>query len=243
MRLATSILCLCGVVLLAGSTDAGIIPGQSIGIDLSNWGNTPGAGSEVNFNVFNWDTTGTAAIDTTGAAVTGVTIHITGIGPNGGLQGEGNLGFAAAGVGDYTGTPFSDLSCNDGVWTYSSTLAITFSGLDDALTYDVLTVATAPQHWDSPGPRTTVDGTSLTRYYPAYYAGDTLNPLAFDGASTDGNGNLAITFERPGTAALNVGAVHLTAVGDTTVPEPSTLALAALGSLGMGLFVWRRRKR
>jgi len=238
MRLAISTLCLFAVVLFAGSTDAGIVPGQSIGIDLASHGGTPGAGSEVNFNVFNWDTTDAATIDTTGAAVTGVTIDITGIAPQGGVQGEPNLGFGAAGVGDYTGTPFSDLSCNDGVWTYSPSMVITFSGLDDALTYDVLTVATARTNTGGAGPSTTVDGTILHRNYLDYYAGGTLNSLAFYGVSTDGSGNLPITFNRPWPTALNLGAVHLTAV----VPETSSLVLLALGLTSL-CFVPRRRKK
>ncbi len=236
MKLATTIFSLFTFVLIAGTASAGIIGGQSIGIDFSDGGNTDGNGSETNWNVFNGDESQAAKDTSDGSEIADVSLEITGIA---GEMGEGNLGFAAAGVGDYTGTPFSDLSVNDGVYRSPGDIVITISGLDDALLYDVLTISAGPANQPNNWAATTVDGVTLNQTYGEATGSGTnvATPISIPGASTDGNGNLVITIGNPGSY-WGVSAAHVTAV---EIPEPGSITLLCVGALGMiGLI--RRKK-
>ncbi|NQU21727.1 MAG: hypothetical protein HQ567_10620, partial [Candidatus Nealsonbacteria bacterium] len=203
-----------GTFTVTGAAD--MIAGQSVGIDFADGPNTAGSGIETNFNLITEDTASLPAIDTTGA-VTGVTITATGIA---GVMGENNLGFGAAGVGDYTGTPFSDLSFNDGVYRNGADgqIDITLSGLNDSLTYDVLTIFGGPMSANS-SVSAAVDGTTQDATYSEFRADNVLTPMSFSGVSTDGAGNLLITLDSP--SWFGASAVVLTTL--IANPEPVQL--------------------
>jgi len=136
--------------------NAALIVGQTIGVDFDDGGATPGAGAESNFLVVSGANapgnvgTGLATTDITGGSTNGVTLDITGFL---GFMGEGTIGFGAAGTGDYGSFPFTDATFNDGLFSNSnSPVVVTFSGLDDSLTYDVVGLIS--------GGNTVADGTS-----------------------------------------------------------------------------------
>ncbi|MCF7674780.1 MAG: hypothetical protein K9M97_05510, partial [Akkermansiaceae bacterium] len=200
------------LLLATSSLSAQILPGQTIGIDFGDGPNTPGAGREPNWNVLSGNVTGEAALETsTGSPIPGVTITTSGIE---GIMGEFNLGFAAAGVGNYTGTPFSDLSVNDGTYRSPGAVVITIAGLDDALTYDVLAIAAGPIAPPTNYADVTIDGTTLRQLVQeATGSGtNTATPLSFPGVSTDGAGNLVITFNNL-DVYYGISALHVTAGG------------------------------
>lgn len=222
----------------AGTTQAALVPGQSVGLDFAEGPNTPGAGAEVNFNITDRNVTIENAIDTAGNVVAGLTIQVGGTrngADNSSAMGEANLGFGGAGVGDYTGTPFSDLSFNDGVWS-SSPITVTFSGLSNNMRYNVLVLATGPANQNHEVV-VTIGDLSQSQTYNTFRADNVLSPLAFDEVSTDGAGNLVIGFARAGGGSYGVAAVHITAV---EVPEPASAALMSAGAL---LMLRRRRSR
>ena len=182
--------------------------GESIGIDLANGPNTPGAGVEPNFNLITGNGTIPAGsvVNTNGNPIANVSITATGIA---GQMGENNLGFGA-GTGDYTGTPFSDLTFDDGVFTNgaSGQIDVTLSGLDDSMTYDILGIAGGPGTAN-----TTVDftigGTTQSQTYNEFRSGGVLHPLSFNGIATDGAGNLTITMDA--NTWYGVSGLHVTA--------------------------------
>jgi hypothetical protein len=159
--LVISTLTALGLTWTAGVSEAQLVDGQVLGIDFGNgiWtSSTPtsaapaekGSGSETNFATLvqnrnaggtigrstaaaGMNVTGQAiATDIAGTALTGVTFSTSGFG--GFLAVSDQVGYNAAGVGNYTGTDFSDLSFNDGIYgSGAGAKTITISGLDDAL--------------------------------------------------------------------------------------------------------------
>lgn len=242
-----------------GTAQAALIAGQSIGVDFSDGGNTAGSGSETNFVVVNGDVSSLATIDTSGGGTGGVLLDIINSGADGSAaaaanaeMGENNLGFGqggAPGTGDYGSFPFSDLSFNDGIFANSNRqgvpvddgkLTVTFSGLDDSLTYDLLAIVNGGSTRSNNSPVTIASGAmSLSGQTGALTSGGaqdgTLAPSSLSGLSTDGLGNLVITFtaSTPGDddEFYGLGALHLTAV--TGIPEPATVCLFAMGILGV----------
>jgi len=138
----------------------------------------------------------------------------------------------------FTGQPavFNDSNTEDWMGISESggptgIITLTFSGLSDSLTYDLVIGArydvnsNADTSW-------TVDGQTLL----ATATSDTEAYRSFTGLSTDGAGNLVITGTGAGsrTDIATVSALHLTAV-----PEPSALALLGVG----GMLILLRRRR
>jgi hypothetical protein len=114
----------------------------------------------------------------------------------------------------------------------TSVITLTFTGLNDALTYD-LTVGAAFTNnlpdtlWAADGQSATTDADVVGSSY-----------VTFTGLTTDGSGNLVITGTGtdPRADIPVVAALALTAA----VPEPATMSLLALGGLGV---LARRRRR
>lgn len=243
---------------------AALLAGQTLGIDFGDgiWtdGSPPsadpaekGSGSEANFAVLvqqrdaggtisrvpgGVNVTGQAiSTDITGAALTGVTFSTSGWA---GFLGTGDqVGYNAAGVGNYTGTPYSDLSFNDGIFTTGAS-AITISGLDDSLTYDLTAVGhmfvgsnyglsfTDPVSGESGSYNSTgiINGGTSTGPNP-----NPITPLTLTGLQSSG-GVLTLN-----TAPVN-GAGIISALTLSAVPEPGSLVLMVLGAL----LVARRRR-
>ncbi len=214
--------------ILAAITN-NVIASYSLGIDFSNTHNVAGSGDETNFNQLGGQGALTIAagsvIDATGSVIPSVAMSII----SGGEMGNNTIGYGDAGIGDYTGTPFSDLSFNDGIYG-GATMDLTISGLDDALTYDVLLAATGPASQNN-AVSFVIDGVTINSTYNAIRAA-TLTPMSWTGVSADGSGNLLI--DNVSSVTIGLAAIHITAV-----PEPATVALLSLGSLAL----FRRRRR
>lgn len=245
----------------AGAANGALVAGQTIGIDFGD-GIHPdlvppagavalnGSGSEANFAVMvqpdlvrrdtssNVNVTGQAiSTDITGSALTGVTFSTSGWA--GFLATSDKVGYNAAGVGNYTGTPYSDLSFNDGIFRGNGNAFITISGLDTNLTYD-LSIASnmfanaafgATVLEPVSGETGAYTGTSIIN--GGTVAGPNPNPITpftLTGLQTNGSGDL--------TLQLSNNPVIISALTITAVPEPGSLALMGLG----GLCVLRRRR-
>lgn len=247
MKSSLLITALAGLTL-AGASNAAIVAGDTIGIDLATpapvFGSTPNVApaAGTNFNAFNTQTadgaTASAGVGSLirtsdGAAVAGVDFSVTNnMGKASGLTGvTGQAGpapfddatiyednYGAANVGNSGRADFGNLP--DG-----ANLVFTFSGLDDSLLY---TVSGGYQHgnanfnttWDIDGQSATTDNTG-TGY------------ITLSGLSTDGSGNLEITVTK--STQLFVSGLTL----EAAVPEPGSMALLGLGGLAM----LKRRRR
>ncbi|MEM6259557.1 MAG: PEP-CTERM sorting domain-containing protein [Planctomycetota bacterium] len=237
MKTAYTTAALITASVFAASTNAALVDGQTIGIDFASGPNTPGSGAEANFVLLTGDVTGAATTDTTGGSTGGVTVSVVGAQ---GVMGESDLGFGAAGTGDYGSFGITDLTYNDGVFNNiggATFITITFSGLDDSLNYDIVGFVNGGNTINNTVPVTfSADGVDILTTGAATSGGSssgTLAPAIISSASTDGSGVLEVTFSTNNTP-FGIGGLTLTAV-----PEPGSLALLGLG----GLCVLRRRRR
>ncbi len=202
----------CGITGLIFGGSSGIAVGQSLGIDFCDAGETAGAGIEKNFNIINGNIKGLAVIDAAGKQVAGVTIDVSGVD---GIMKGSNIGFAAAG-NDYTGSPFSDLSFNDGVYCVpAESIVIKIKGLNDKLGYDVLVACAGDPRQDNQ-----VNITAGKHYVRTSYNGirsnNKLTPVNISGASTDGAGVLRIEIDSNVYCAAN--AIYVTAISSPKKP-------------------------
>lgn len=239
------------MLVLAGamSANAALTANQSIGIDFATTGPSTGSGygAETDFNVLNGNgnlADGTV-IDTNGSTLSGVSISLTGAFSDNAPMGDGDvIGYDTAAPGAYyDGTPYSDLSFNDGIFTSpGNAFTITISGLSDALTYDISAIGRIGRLDGNTFSLTAGDNAvsdSDTYGNIANVAGGSINPLSVSGATSTG-GVLTITFDDPTDAEwYGVNALHVTAVSAAAVPEPSSTALLGLGGLAL---ILRRRK-
>lgn len=246
-KLAISALVVVGTI---GAAEGQLVDGQTIGIDFGDgiWtdGSPPlsdpaekGSGSETNFAVLvqtrdaggtisrvpgGVNVTGQAiSTDITGAALTGVTFSTSGWA---GFLGAGDqVGYNAAGVGNYTGTSFSDLSFNDGMFG-GGTDVVTIAGLDDALEYELVIVSNmfananfgATVTEPNSGATGAYTGTSIINGGTTSAPNPPLTPFTLTGLQTDGSGNLVIQFTNNPIiiSALTVKAVTPVVVNDAT---------------------------
>lgn len=224
---------------LALAAQAQIVVGQRIGVDISNTNGTP-----ANWTVITSFGSGVAAQNlATGATISGVTVGFATSGPAAG-GGFNDLGGYAAG-NSITSAPSAVTT--DGAYgtsTGTNTLTLTFSGLDNSLTYtlEIFSVAGGVPAFNDP------DTPSINGVATTWAAGFTTRAArnqqttgaTYIGLSTDGSGNLsfAISDALHSNAIMN-GAI-LTATA-SAVPEPSTYAALA-GLAALGVVVLRRRR-
>ena len=192
---------------------AGIHVGQRFGIDFCGSGKTPGAGIEPTFNIVDKNTLNMPVKDTSGDLINGVTMDVSGIH---GVMRDTAVGFGTAGKGDYTGTPFSDRTFNDGVYKVpSDVIKIDLKGLDKSLGYDVQVLCAGPVSQNNP-----VEISAGKHYCAATYnefrADNKLTPVVLSGASVDDSGILQIQVDSSGYCALN--AVFVTAISSPKKP-------------------------
>jgi len=217
--------------LLASSANAAtLVGGTQIGIDFGRAGTT---------NNFNGAATGSAAAgslaagtvnDLTATVVDGVGFAWT--------AGAFNSDFAADHA-DFTPSNLPTIYNNSNLedWLNNNAtgagagITLTFSGLDDSLTYN-LNIGTAwilnpdlDVNYAADGQNFTNDSDVSAKAY-----GDLL------GLSTDGSGNLVITVSSDSTSRNDAA---VSALVLTAVPEPSSAALLGLGGLAL---ILRRRK-
>ncbi len=218
---------LAAVGLLTAPANAAIISvGTKIGVDF---GPTPPT------NFFNNVTTGSGTIaagdliDTSNVVVDGVSFSWSG---TGGAFLNNDASHTLGGQPDV----FNDSNKTDWLGfsggSTANTITLTFAGLDDAFTYDLIIGAAftgsnnAHTRWESGAQSATTVSNVVGQSYV------TLARL-----TTDGLGNLVITGTgtNPRPDIPVVAALHLTAV-----PEPGTWLLL-LSALACGLLVRRRR--
>ncbi|WP_206753256.1 PEP-CTERM sorting domain-containing protein [Lentimonas sp. CC10] len=216
------------LTLFATSSQASTI----IGIDFGS--TAPIAGS--NFNQYSdviiaagaTESFAGTLIDTTGASVAGVGFTVQNNAASLQTVENVNLGVEGAGL-------LSDVSIyGDAIvigrdnGTSDDSLTFTFTGLNDALTYDLLggfdqDAATHNTTWAVDGQSVTTDNTIVGGGF-----------ASFTGLSTDGLGNLVITVTEA-NRFVSVSGLTLTAI-----PEPGTYALLA-GIFGLSFVMLRRR--
>ncbi len=203
---------------LAAAASAAVVAGTVIGVDF---GGVP----DGNFNAVTADGTVTNLIDTTGATLTGVNVTTSGR-----TIFNENADHAKTGQpSQFTEEHLTDWVVFDANVTYT----ITFAGLNDALTYDLVIGGANGSGFNVDTPWT-VDGQTLTTDAGTLASTDGSGAyVSFTGLNTDGSGNLVITGFKDSRWGV-ASALELTAV-----PEPSSTALLGLG--GLALMLRRRR--
>lgn len=192
------------------SQAAVLVAGTTWGVDFAG----PNGGGPIaptnNFNEWVFGTTPTTVStinDTSGVVIDNVEMTIAGATDGDAntpvIGGEPSV-FDASNIEDWT------IFGNPGDNTPGT---ITFTGLDDSLTYDLI----IGNNWSADPGLTdttyTVDGQALTN--DADVPGDSF--VSFTGLNTDGSGNLVIELTSPNNTFFRaVNALHITAV-----PEPS----------------------
>jgi len=239
MKKTTYTLLAAATLAAAGSANAALLAGQTIGIDFANGPATPGAGIGTNFNLVQ-DTNALAAgsvINLAGDTLAGVSVTISGTYQDASrAAGENNVGYGAAAPGSYyDGTFYSDAVLNDGTYRNPGSIVVTISGLDDNLLYDITAITTglASQNLTA---TLKSGGLSDTKTYDQQrnVGGGSLTPLSLSGLSSTGG---VLSFESENLDGWQVfNGATITAVA---VPEPSSTALLGLG--GLSLILRRRR--
>jgi hypothetical protein len=205
---------------LAGAASAGVILGDVLAIDF---GAT--ATSTANYNIAS-DTSTTVAdlVRLSDGALTGVSFGMTGVD-----QDNANNVASSVGLGNTTDADIYGDGILANVNATSTAITMTFTGLDDTLTYDLMgglarvDTQNGPQKWVADW---TADGQTVTSGTFAADAYVTLSGLSSTG------GILSILVD---------GKDQYTPIAQlelTVVPEPATLGLVV--AMGGGL-LWIRR--
>jgi len=218
---------------MLNSANAAIIAGDVIGVNF-----VAGAHSEANWNNL---TTGTLSIPTgsvvrlegtggAGSVVTGVSMTV---GAGNGFADDGaSEGWTTSGGGNPVGDPYgyyTDTEALNDIQHQGNT-DLTISGLDAGLTYNVIIYSFISNNGGTTDSFGVNGGTLVPSTRGERWASD--SPVVFSGESAPG-GALVVNSNTAGVANVFWNAVVVEAV-----PEPSTLALTAVGLLGL-----RRRRR
>lgn len=211
-----------------------LMAGDKIGVDFGPTTPTNNMNMVGTVGATTWNDPGSLAagtmIDTSGTTVDNIGFSWTATGEDFRFQNDDPIAPTTSGL------PFNDSNVTDwfGVGDNTprttNTITLTFTGLNNLFTYDLVigarfgTDTVADTSW-------TVDGQTLL----ADASSDTDAYRSFTGLSTDGAGNLVMTGTGAGsrTDIAVVSALQLTAV-----PEPSA---ALLGGLGLLALLRRRR--
>lgn len=218
---------------MAGSVQAQMTAGQTVGIDFGGVAPTDGVAPTNDFNEAAGVAGSIAAgslIDITGGAITGTSFawastansRFANADPNATAQGGEPVVFDDSNLDDFLGGSGGN-----------QLITLTFSGLDQGLTYDLL-IGNSFNNAGTTASTYTADGQSATN-------NPTIGSAAFvslDGLSADINGDLVITVTNGGEVVTVVSALTLTAVA---IPEPGTYALLA-GALALVSVMVRRRR-
>lgn len=220
---------------MAGSVQAQMTAGQTVGIDFGGVAPANGVAPTNDFNEAA-DVTGSIAagslIDITGGAITGTSFAwastanspFANADPNATAQGGEPVVFDDSNLDDFLGGAGGN-----------QLITLTFSGLDQGLTYDLL----IGNSFNNAG----ITDSTYTALNQSVVKSATNNPtigseafVSLDGLSADINGDLVITVTNSGAAVVAVSALTLTAI-----PEPGTYALLA-GALALTSVMVRRRR-
>lgn len=219
---------LAAATLAAGSANAAILAGQTIGLDFGDVAPTN------NFNgISSTGTSGDLVILADGSTTTGVTINVTT--NNGNSFFNGDTGDSLTGLSsDYDVSNVTDWMGDIGGGARSITL--TFSGLDSNLSYNLEGVIGGfSGNTATDGTAMTIGGTALS-FAPDTASSDprivNFSGVTVDSGTSTTDGTLTITID---DATVPV----ISALTITAVPEPSSTALLGLGGLAL---IMRRRK-
>ena len=216
---------------------APIAGGDAIKLDFSTSGDGDG-GSLADWNQVhgNLNQTGISAGNVKlhgGGTVDGVAISFTNL-QTGAFNNDG----AAGGWGGTAGDTYYILAADD-IYFHNTApdFGVTFSGLDDSLSYNLRSYTLIGNNGGTVYTYNVSDGGGTQNYSgnnTSRWSAATLEAAGtvFSDLQTDGAGNITATYVSPNAFAMN--AIVLEAV-----PEPATLALAAVGLLGL----LRRRQR
>jgi hypothetical protein len=217
---------------------------NDVSIDLLNNTTAP-EGTLPALHTINGIGTSLALVDTTGAP-TGISLTVARVlNKDAGASGGG--GNSGAG-GDYPGTKpaavssFAPSATSDGFFSNNgNVMAITFSGLNTSLTYDLLT------YGGRPAGSAPAEGYELIAGTPS--VGDSFQAIAvqdnstvapfWGGISPDVDGEISFLLRTDTTVNYTSGTISaLNFASLTVVPEPATISLLGLG----GLVLLRRRR-
>lgn len=167
-------------------------------------------------------------IDTSNTAVDGV--GFTWTTPGGAFLNNDSTGPGPAVFNDSNLTDWYGIS--NKTLNPTGAMTLTFTGLNDAGTYDLIIGARFTNHdadtkWVVDGQSYTTDSTIDAKAF-----------ASFTGLHTDGAGNLVIKATGAGTRTdiSTVSALHLTA---TAIPEPSSICLLAAGVI---VLIWAKKR-
>lgn len=240
--------------LVSASVFAGSADAASVYIDLGKKSTTTGTTdtyNNVSTDGFFFDTVAPvplklnggaattaplALLDTTGAA-SGISFDVDSLSDAGGYVGDNGSNFSGPFPASLSGIETTAL---ESMWTFARGIDanFTFTGLDNSKAYNITFYGAHDQAGSSANSSITFDLLVGTGSAPASEVYDTFNNtsdvLAYTGVSPN-NGTIQFLLDNN-----NVGSAEgwLNFISIEVVPEPSSLALLALG----GVFTLRRRR-